>query len=230
MVGERTADAARGTADAARLIVADAHPVVRRAVRMSCDAISDLEVVGEADNGSDVLALCEELRPDVAVLDIAMPEGVEAIRGMNDRQLVDIVVVLTDRTDGPSVMEALRLGVEGYLVKSSALPTVGRQIRRVLDGERVISPEVQRTALGELGAFARMAREGSEVRASLTPREHEVLMLISEGLTMRQMANRLGISPRTVETHMAKLYRKLDVRTRVQAVSRAVSLGLIELR
>ena len=223
MVGE-------GQAVAARLVVADAHPVVRRAVRLSCDALPGLEVVGEADTGLDVLAVCEELRPDVAVLDIALPDGVEAIRGLNDRQLVDIVVVLTDRTDGASVMEALRLGVEGYLVKSSALPTVGRQIRRVLDGERVISPEVQRIALGELGAFARMAREGSVVRASLTPREHEVLMLLSQGLTMRQMAKRLGISPRTVETHMAKLYRKLDARTRVQAVSRAVSLGLIELR
>ena len=222
MIGE-------GTADTARLVVADAHPVVRRAVRMSCDASPGLEVVGEADTGSAVLDMCQELRPDVAVLDIALPDGMEAIRGLNDRQLVDIVVVLTDRTDGASVMEALRLGVEGYLVKSSALPTVGRQIRRVLDGERVISPEVQRIAVRELGAFARMAREGSEVRATLTPREHEVLMLISRGLTMRQMANRLGISPRTVETHMAKLYRKLEVRTRVQAVSRAVSLGLIEL-
>jgi DNA-binding NarL/FixJ family response regulator len=221
--------AGKGTGEAARLVVADAHPVVRRAVRMSCDALPGLEVVGEADTGSAVLAVCRQLRPDVAILDIALPDGLDAIRGLNDRQLVDIVVVLTDRTDGPSVMEALRLGVEGYLVKSSALPTVGRQIRRVLGGERVISPEVQRIAVRELGAFARMAREGSEVRASLTPREHEVLMLISRGLTMRQMANRLGISPRTVETHMAKLYRKLDVRTRVQAVSRAVSLGLIEL-
>ena len=221
-----TGDARAGTA---RLVVADAHPVVRRAVRMSCDAMVGLEVVGEAATGSDVLDICEALRPDVAVLDIAIPDGLEAIRGLNDRQLVDIVVVLTDRTDGASVMEALRLGVEGYLVKSSALPTVGRQIRRVLDGERVISPEVQRIAVKELGAFARMAREGSEIRASLTPREHQVLMLITQGLTMRQMAHRLGISPRTVETHMAKLYRKLDVRTRVQAVSRAVSLGLIEL-
>jgi DNA-binding NarL/FixJ family response regulator len=221
-----TGDARAG---AARLVVADAHPVVRRAVRMSCDAMVGLEVVGEADTGSDVLDICQALHPDVAVLDIAIPDGLEAIRGLNDRQLVDIVVVLTDRTDGASVMEALRLGVEGYLVKSSALPTVGRQIRRVLDGERVISPEVQRIAVKELGAFARMAREGSEIRASLTPREHQVLMLITQGLTMRQMAHRLGISPRTVETHMAKLYRKLDVRTRVQAVSRAVSLGLIEL-
>jgi len=155
-------------AHAARLVVADAHPVVRRAVRLSCEALPGLEVVGEADSGSAVLAVCDELRPDVAVLDIALPDGLDAIRGLNDRQLVDIVVVLTDRTDGASVMEALRLGVEGYLVKSSALPSVGRQIRRVLDGERVISPEVQRTALGELGAFARMAREGSEVRASVS--------------------------------------------------------------
>jgi DNA-binding NarL/FixJ family response regulator len=138
--------------------------------------------------------------------------------------------VLTDRTDGPAVIETLRLGVGGYLVKSSALPTVGRQIRRVLDGERVISPEVEQIAVSELGKFARMAREGSEVRASLTPREHEVLVMISSGLTMRQMASRLGISPRTVETHVAKLYRKLGVRTRVQAVSRAISLGLVELR
>ncbi len=168
--------------------------------------------------------------PAVAILDIGLPEGPEAIRELNERHLVDVVVVLTDRTDGPAGIEALRLGVEGYLVKSSALPTVGRQIRRVLDGERVISPEVEQIAVNELGKFARMAREGSEVRASLTPREHEVLVMLSSGLTLRQVASRLGISPRTVETHVSKLYRKLDVRTRVQAVSRAVSLGLVELR
>ena len=159
-----------------------------------------------------------------------MPDGLDAIRGLNDRQLVDIVVVLTDRTDGASVMEALRRASRATWSSRRPCRRVGTQIQRVLEGERVISPEVQRIAVSELGAFARMAREGSEVRASLTPREHEVLMLLSRGLTMRQMATRLGISPRTVETHVAKLYRKLDVRTRVQAVSRAVSLGLIELR
>ena len=144
--------------------------------------------------------------------------------------MVGAIVVLTDRTDGSVVLGALRLGVEGYLVKASALSTVGPQIRRVLAGERVISPEIEQIAVTELGRFARLAREGSEVRASLTPREHEILVLISRGLTMRQMATRLGISPRTVETHVAKLYRKLEVRTRIQAVSRAVSLGLVELR
>jgi DNA-binding CsgD family transcriptional regulator len=79
-----------------------------------------------------------------------------------------------------------------------------------------------------LGQFARQAREGSEVQATLTPREHEILVLVSQGLTMQQAGRRLGISPRTVETHVAKLYRKLGVRTRVQAVGRAVQLGLIE--
>jgi DNA-binding NarL/FixJ family response regulator len=215
---------------AAKLVIADAHPIVRRAVRMSCEAVVGLDVVAEVDSVQAMLVACEELTPAMVIFDIGLPEGHEAIRELNDRHLVDVVVVLTDRTDGPAVIEALRLGVEGYLVKSSALPTVGRQIRRVLDGERVISPEVEQIAVTELGKFARMAREGSEVRASLTPREHEVLVMISTGLTMRQMASRLGISPRTVETHVAKLYRKLDVRTRVQAVSRAVSLGLVELR
>ena len=218
--------AAGGTA---RLIVADAHPVLRRAVRMSCESVPGLEVVAEAETAASMLILCEELRPDLAVVDIAFRDGLHSIRELNDRHLVDVVVVLTDRTDGPSVMDALRLGVEGYLVKSSALPTVGQQIRRVLDGERVISPEVEQIAVRELGTFARLAREGSELRATLTPREHEVLTLIGRGLTMRQMATRLGISPRTVETHVAKLYRKLEVRTRVQAVSRAVALGLIDL-
>jgi len=196
---------------------------------MSCESVPGLEVVAEAETAASMLILCEELRPDVAVVDIAFRDGLHSIRELNDRHLVDVVVVLTDRTDGPSVMDALRLGVEGYLVKSSALPTVGQQIRRVLDGERVISPEVEQIAVRELGMFARMAREGSELRATLTPREHEVLTLIGRGLTMRQMATRLGISPRTVETHVAKLYRKLEVRTRVQAVSRAVALGLIDL-
>jgi DNA-binding NarL/FixJ family response regulator len=215
---------------AAKLVIADAHPIVRRAVRMSCEAVVGLNVVAEVDSVQAMLVACEELTPAMVILDIGLPDGHEAIRELNARHLVDVVVVLTDRIDGPTVIEALRLGVEGYLVKSSALPTVGRQIRRVLDGERVISPEVEQIAVSELGKFARMAREGSEVRASLTPREHEVLVMLSTGLTMRQMANRLGISPRTVETHVAKLYRKLDVRTRVQAVSRAVSLGLVELR
>jgi DNA-binding NarL/FixJ family response regulator len=138
-------------------------------------------------------------------------------------------LVLTDRTHGRAVLECLRLGVHGYVDKASGIRTIGTAIRRIGRGERVIDRELEQAAVMELGRFARRAREGSEVAASLTPRELEILELISAGMTMRQVATRLGISPRTVETHVAKLYRKLAVRTRVQAVAKAASLGLIDL-
>jgi DNA-binding CsgD family transcriptional regulator len=93
-----------------------------------------------------------------------------------------------------------------------------------------VDPSLEQVAVLELGRFARQAREGSAVRATLTPREQEILGLLADGMTMQQIGRRLGISPRTVETHVSKLYRKLAVRTRVQAVARAASLGLIDLR
>jgi len=212
----------------ARLVIADPHPVVRAAIRLSCQAVAGLDVVDEVDSTAGLLVSCRTLRPDVAVLDLAMDEGFDTIRAIRADGVAGSIVVLTDLTNGTAVLGALRLGVGGYLIKSSALPAVGERILDVIAGERVISPEVERIAVVELGRFAQQAREGSELRATLTPREQEVLVLIGEGLTMRQMATRLGISPRTVETHVAKLYRKLEVRTRVQAISRAVALGLID--
>lgn len=216
--------------DPATIVVADPHPVVRRAVRLSCASVPGLDVVADVATVPELVAVCDARPPDVVVLDVSAAGGLDAIREISARKLAGSIVVLTDRADGSTVLEALRLGVHGYLVKATALPSVGRQIERVLAGERVLSPEVERIAVAELGRFTRLARESSEMRAALTPREHEILLLLGRGHTMRQVATRLGISPRTVETHVGKLYRKLDVRTRVQAVSRAVSLGLVELR
>jgi DNA-binding NarL/FixJ family response regulator len=196
---------------------------------LSCDAVPGLEIVDEVDSTVELLASCRTFHPDVAVLDLAMDGGFDAIRGLHTEELAGSIVVLTDLTNGTAVLGALRLGVGAYLIKSSALQVVGERILQVIAGERVISAEVEQVAVVELGRFAQRAREGSELRATLTPREREILVLIGSGLTMRQMATRLGISPRTVETHVAKLYRKLEVRTRVQAVSRAVALGLIDL-
>jgi DNA-binding NarL/FixJ family response regulator len=212
-----------------RLVVADPHPVVRAAIRLSCEGVTGIEIVDEVDSAASLLATCRALHPDVVVLDVAMSEGFDAVRGLNEGRLAGSIVVLTDLTNGTAVIDALRLGASAYLIKSSELPVVGERIVQVFSGERVISSEVEEIAVAELGRFARRAREGSELRSSLTARELEILVLIGRGLTMRQMATRLGISPRTVETHVAKLYRKLDVRTRIQAVSRAASLGLIEL-
>jgi len=167
----------------------------------------------------------------VLVVDVDGDEdAADAIARLRGDAVDTPIVVLSDRTDGTSVLTALRLGVRGFVGKNDGLRSVGSAIRRVADGERVIAPELEQAAVAALGSLARQAREGSEVRASLTPREHEILLMVSQGLTMQQVGTRLGISPRTVETHVAKMYRKLGARTRVQAVARAAQLGLIDLR
>lgn len=207
------------------------HPLVRDAVRRSCDRVGTVQVLAEVADTPALLAACRERVPTVIVLDdeLGGGHGLEALRAVRDQGVAAGVLVLTDRTDGASVLDALKLGVRGYLGKADGLRGVGDAVSRIAAGERLIDPELEQAAVMALGEFARHAREGSEVEATLTPREQQILVLVSDGLTMQQVASRLGISPRTVETHVAKLYRKLGVRTRVQAVSRAAQLGLIDL-
>jgi DNA-binding NarL/FixJ family response regulator len=226
-----TPDTSAATPDRVRVLVVDGHPVLRGVIRMACGSTADLEVVGEAADVDGAVQACEETDPDVIVLDLDLPggDGIDVIRRIRALSLGGRVLVLTDRTHGGAVLECLRLGVQGYVDKSTGIRTIGTAIRKIGRGERLIDPALEQAAVMELGRFAKRAREGSEAATALTPRELEILELMSGGLTMRQIATRLGISPRTVETHAAKLYRKLAVRTRVQAVARAASLGLIEL-
>jgi len=221
-----------GKRSVARVVIAGGHPVIRGVVRLSCADVPGLEVVGESDDVAEADELCRDLAADVLVIDVDLggDEGTEALAQLRAGGVDTPVVVLSDRTDGTTVLTALRLGVSGFISKNDGLRTVGAAVQRVADGERAIPPDLERAAVIALGSLAKQAREGSEMQASLTPREHEILLLVSQGLTMQQVGSRLGISPRTVETHVAKLYRKLGVRTRVQAVSRAVQLGLIDLR
>jgi len=178
------------------------------------------------------MAAGADLSPDLAVVDLDLPDvdGPDLLRSLRAGGFTGHVVAVSERSDGSTVLGAMRQGVDAYLVKPDGLRRIGDAIRRVRDGERVIDPSLEQAAVLELGRFARHARESSEVVGTLTPREREILGLLAEGLTMQQIGRRLSISPRTVETHVAKLYRKLAVRTRVQAIARAASLGLIELR
>lgn len=215
-----------------RVVVVGGHPVIRGVVRIACDAAPDLELVAEADPTSAVPDAIVRDAPDVAVLDVDVPDGdgLGLIRDLRSSGFEGAILVLTDRHDGGTVLEAMRLGATGYLGKADGLHRIASAMRRVAAGERLVDGPLEQAAVMELGRFARTAREGSEVRATLTAREQEILELLSAGLTMHQIGRRLSISPRTVETHVAKLYRKLAVRTRVQAVARAASLGLIDLR
>ena len=179
------------------------------------------------------VAAATSLTPELAVIDLDLP-GTDGVDMSCDRCETRASTVWSSwcRSEPtvPRCWSAMRLGVDAYLIKPDGLRRIGDAIRRVLDGERAIDPALEQAAVLELGRFARQARESSEIDASLTSREREILELLAEGLTMQQIGRRLDISPRTVETHVANLYRKLAVRSRVQAVSRAASLGLIELR
>jgi DNA-binding NarL/FixJ family response regulator len=220
------------SAEAASVVIAAGHGVVAQVVRRACEAQPGLQIVAEVHDGEALRRVCRDEHPDVIVLDELL-DGVEpdleALRALRQDGVSTAAVVLSDRSDGAAVLAALQLGARGFVRKSAGLTRVGAAVRTVVDGGRAIDPGSEQAALDALGRLARRAREGSEVEAVLTPREHEILTFVSQGLTTRQIGGRLGISPRTVETHVSKLYRKLGVRSRVQAVARAAQLGLIEL-
>ena len=215
-----------------RVLIVEDHPVLRGVIRLACEHEPRLEVAAEVEDGESALEACFRLRPDVVVLDLSLPgqiQGLDLARRVRAEELPIRILVLTGRTDERSLFEAVAAGVDGYLEKTAGVRFIADALSRVARGERVFTPEQERGALAELGRRARQAREVADVRASLTARELEILEYVSLGLTVRQVATRLGLSPRTVETHIAKLYRKLGVRNRVQALSRAASLGLVDL-
>jgi DNA-binding NarL/FixJ family response regulator len=216
----------------ATVVVSSPYAVIEGVLRLTAASLPGVErVYPVADRGH----LTDELAAVPAALividlDPTAPEAIEMIRGVAITPHQGALVLLADQVDGAVALEALRADVRGLLLKPDALRQLAPLLRRVLAGERVVDPVLDQAGISMLGRFARQAREGSHAQAALSPREMEVLLLMGDGFTMHQIARRLGISPRTVETHATKLYRKLDVRTRVQAVSKAATIGLIELR
>ena len=222
-------DSLAGMDPLVRAVVAAGHPTVRGVIDLACrDA--GVSVVASVSSARAAIEACLADTPGLLVLDLDLPDadGFHVLAEL-EATMPESVLVLSDRADGDLVLRALRLGARGFVTKAEGLRGLAGTIRRVLAGERVIAPGLEQDAVLALGRFAKRAREGAEVAAELTAREHQVLELLSDGHTMRQIATRLSISPRTVETHVAKVYRKLGVRTRVQAVSRAATLGLVEL-
>jgi DNA-binding NarL/FixJ family response regulator len=205
------------------------HRTVRAVIEAACRE-AGVTVVDRAETAAAATEACRSARPDLLVLDLELPDadGFRVLADLDDDR-PRAVLVLADRADGDLVLRALRLGAHGYVTKAEGLRDLTATIRRVLAGERVMTPALEKDAMEALGRMARRAREGADVEAGLTRRERQVLELLGEGMTIGQIASRLGISPRTVETHVAKLYRKLGVRTRVQAISRAATLGLVDL-
>jgi DNA-binding NarL/FixJ family response regulator len=209
-----------------RILVADDHAVVRQGLRSFLGLQDDMEVVGEASDGAEAVDSVERLRPDVVLMDLAMPgvDGVEAIRRIHESRPETRVVVLTSFTDDTKVLPAVRAGAVGYLLKDVEPAELASAIRTVASGQALLAPAVTARVLREVGA-AGSARADAP---SLTARELEVLGLLARGLTNRQIAADLVLSEKTVKTHVSSILGKLRLADRTQAALYAVREGLVE--
>jgi len=210
-----------------RVLLADDHAVVRKGIRQFLDEAGDIEVVAEADDGAEALRLVEEHQPDVAVLDIRMPEvtGVEATRRIKAHFPHVRVLILTSYDDDPYVFALLQAGADGYVLKTASGDELVRAVQTVHRGESALSPEIASKVVRQ--AMSGRPEGAAEQIEALTARELDVLRLAAQGMTNRQIGRELGISHRTVQGHLQSVYGKLDVYSRTEAVTEALRRGWI---
>ena len=208
--------------DKVRVVLIDDHDLLRRGIKTMLESEAEIEVVGEADDGTRALALVEETLPDVVIIDVVMPnkDGIEATREIKDHFPKVGVVVLSGHDEQQFVFDALKAGASGYLLKTAELDEVVTTVRSVAQGEGKLDPSLAFQVLSEFQNY--QSQEVSDVYQPLTPREREILKLMSEGLPNKTIASRLQISERTVTTHVANIYSKLHVNNRVSAIQEAM--------
>ena len=213
-----------------RVLLADDQALVRGGFKALLDARDGIEVVGEAANGNEAVAMTKQLVPDVVLMDIRMPilDGLEATRQIaSDPSLSGVrIVILTTFELDEYLFDALRYGASGFLVKDTEPADLVTAVRVVAAGESLISPSMTRRLVEEFAARAKQPRPASEL-AALTDREREVLCLVAGGLTNHEIAERLYMSPATARTHVSRAMSKLGARDRAQLVVLAYETGLV---
>ncbi len=210
-----------------KVLIADDHRIVRTGIRSFLEGHKDIAVVGEAGSGEDALALTRTLHPDVAVLDLNMPGigGLEAIRRIKADAPAVHVVALTMYEDRRFFLEALTAGAEGYILKGADPAELLAAIRSAARGEAYLTPDQARRVLAEYQH--RTGRDqGAGGLSALSAREREVLRLIAEGMTGKEVAGRLGLSPNTIERHRTNIMNKLGLRNRAELIRFAIREGL----
>jgi two-component system response regulator NreC len=214
------------------LLLVDDHVVVRSGLRMLLQAEAGLTIVGEAQTGAEGVAMAQELRPDVVLMDISMPDmnGLEATRAIKRVCPTAAVLALTMHEDNAYFFEMLSAGASGYVPKRAAPDQLVSAIRTVSAGEVYLYPSVARTLVQDfLGKGDAPGQQPKSPAEPLTGREHEVLMLVAEGLHNREIAERLDIRVKTVSRHRENIMRKLNLHDRVSLVKYAIEKGLISV-
>ena len=203
-----------------RVVLVDDHAQMHRIVRVILGATTDIKLVGQGANGQDGIALCEQYQPDIALMDVVMPvmDGIEATKILHERFPEIKILVLSSYQDHESVYAMLRNGAVGYLIKSSLAEDLTDTIRATFQGKMVFSSEV---------GVHLMSPPQPALNFNLTDRELEVLVLLAEGLSNQQSAQKLSISQSTLKFHMSNIFQKLGVQTRSEALVLAAKNNLI---
>ncbi len=209
-----------------RVLLADDHVLVRAGIRGLIQGLAGMTVVGEAGDGAEVMRLAEQLRPDVVLLDVGMPRlnGLEVAGRIAGLDPAIRVVILSMHTSEEYVLRALRAGCAGYLVKGSAVAELELAVRAVTRGETYLSPVVSKRVVEDY-----VSRTGGAIDPldALTPRQREILQLVAEGFTSKDVAQRLALSQKTVDTHRAQIMERLGVHDVAGLVRFALRVGLV---
>ena len=204
------------------ILIADDHPVVRDGLRGMLESQPDFEVVGEAADGAQAIQLAEELKPEIVLMDLRMPQvdGVTAIREIKSSQAETQILVLTTYDSDADILRAIEAGATGYLLKDSSREELYGAIRATARGDTVLAPTVAARLVGQMRAPA---------EERLSSRELEVLQLVAEGASNKDIASRLHISQATVKSHLIHIFGKLGVSDRTAAVTVALQRGIMRL-
>jgi DNA-binding NarL/FixJ family response regulator len=212
-----------------KILIADDHAMVRDGVKNLIHQNKDLTVIGEARSGNETLELYDKLQPDLLIMDISMPDinGMEVSRTILARNPNANIVILSMYDDEDYISRCLEYGVKGYVVKNESGSELDYAIKSVLQGKNYFSRQAQDVIFKKYSQNVSKKKQKEEDAINLTKREIEIIKLIADGLTSQQMADRLFISPRTVETHRANLMKKLTVKNAIELVKKAQQLNLL---
>ena len=214
------------------ILIADDHGLVRRGARVVLHSVRGWQVVGEATNGREAVEKAVELKPDVTVVDISMPEldGVEVVRQIREAVPDTKVLVLTMHESDQMVRRALDAGAHGYILKSDLTDSLPKAVRALAEGKRFLTPKVSEIVLEGFLKTKAHHRQGERTGARTTPRETEIIRFLGEGKTNKEIAVELGIAVRTVETHRSKIMLKLGLHSLAELIHYAVRHGIASVQ